>query len=343
MKDLSRFKVVISDSMHVPMDIEIQTLSEAGIRPEIYSCVTEDEVIEACRDADGIVNGFAPFTRRVIENLNKCKIIARAGIGYDNVDVAAATEKKIYVTNLPTYCINEVADHALALLMAVNRKIIYADRCFRNHDWDMSHLAPVKAFEGRTMGLIGFGRIGSMFAKRVAVLGCNILVYDPYLPAEAVEKQGYTYTSDIDQIYRESDFISMHLPLTEKTKYFIGEKELAKMKKDAILLNVSRGKLIDEAALAKALNNGVIGGAGIDVFESELPPQRMPSFNKKMESYSCPLLEVDSDKIVLTAHEAWYSDKSFILLKELPCREVMRVLSGEDPQSAVNFKNINQR
>ena len=343
MPDLSKFKVVISDSMHVPFEIEKATFAEANLVPEIHACVSEEETIAACRDAHGIVNGFAPFTRKVIEQLENCKIIARCGIGYDNVDVQACTDHGIYLTNLPGYCAHEVADHTLAMLLAINRKIVLADQNYRKYDWAMNHLAPVLAFQGRTLGLIGFGHIGSLFAKRVAAMECDILVFDPYISAESVEKLGYRYATDIEQIYKESDFISLLLPYTKDSHNIINKQSLAKMKKSAIIINTARGKLIDEEALAEALKNGSIGGAAIDVFEHELPPQELASFKKRMENYKSPLMELGPDKVVLTPHESWYSDRAFVKLKEIPCREVMRVLAGEKPLGAVNGKALENK
>ncbi len=340
MNELSRFSVVITDTLHLPVDVEVAALKTAGIVPSLNSCVTEDDTREACKDADVVLSGAAPVSRRVIDGMSRCKLIIRCGTGYNTIDVEAASEKNILVCYLPDYCMHEVADHALALLMAMNRKVLYGHERFLEYDWDLDHLAPVKGMTGRTCGLLGFGRIGSLFAKRMAAFETRVLVYDPYLKPETVEKLGYGYACDLDRLLMESDFLSLHLPLTDSTRNIIGRAELEKMKRDAILINVSRGNLIDEEALAWALSNNIIGAAGIDVFSHELPSQSMPTFAKRRESYACPLMGLSSAKALLTPHTAWFSDKSFHLLKEEPCTAAIDIMRGNMPKNPVNLDKI---
>ncbi len=340
MDDLSRFKVVITDCMHYPTDIEISTFAEAGIVPELYAAIGEDEVMEITRDADAVISGNARMTRRVIENLSRCRIMVRLGAGYDSIDVEAASERGIYVCNVPDYCMHEVADHAIALMLACARKLSAAQRNFDSYDWEVRRLSPVKRLQECTVGLIGFGRVGLLFAKRAAAMDMRVLVCDPYVSRQSVEELGYVWAADADAIYRESDFISLHLPLNRETTHFIDSGELAKMKKDAILINVARGKLVNEAALKDALERKVIGGAGIDVFAHELQARRMGAFEKMFETYECPLIGIEAENLILTPHAAWYSDLSFRKLKEIPCREVIRVLAGEKPQNAVNQSRL---
>lgn len=330
-----RLKVVITDCMHLPVTYEEKILEEYGIEAELYNCLTEEQVIEAAKDADGIIVHFAPITRKVIESLDKLKIICRYGVGVDNVDIAAATERKIVFCNVPDYCTNEVAEHALALLLAAARKIVYADYLTRNYDWEITNLEPVDTFEGKILGLVGFGKIGSSFARRAVALGCKILVYDPYVSKKKVEAEGYEYTNNLDDIWTKSDFISLHIPLKEDTKYIVGRDELKKMKKTAIIVNTSRGKLIDETALLEALKEGEIQGAALDVFENEPPPKEHPMFKEK-KIVKNPLYELSPAKITVTPHMGWYSIHSYRKLKETPALIVARFLKGERPKNVLN-------
>jgi len=298
-------------------------------------------VMKITKDADAVISGNARITRKVIENFTRCQILVRLGTGYDSINLDAASERGIYVCNIPDYCSHEVADHAMALLLTCARKLSQAQDNFNQYDWEVRHLSPVKRLQECTVGMIGYGRIGSLFAKRIAAMDIRVLIYDPYIARDVIEELGYDYADDADTIYRESDFISLHLPLNEQTTHFIDAEELRKMKKDAVLINVARGKLVNEDALAEALQSKIIGGAGIDVFAQELQAKRMGAFEKMMETYRCPLMEIQVDNLILTPHAAWYSDISFGKLKEIPCREVMQVLSGGKPHNIVNFKQLN--
>lgn len=342
MHDLSKYKVVITDCMHLPIDVEKEVLGEYGIKPELYSCSNEDQVISAVKDADAVIVHFAPISKRVIDSMEKVQVIAKYGVGVDNIDIAAATAKKIPVCNVQNYCTNEVADHALGMLLAATRKIIQANELTRNNDWEITNLSPVEPFEGRIVGLVGYGAIGSAFAKRVRAMGCRVLVFDPFIQKEKVLAEGNEVTENLDDIWEKSDFISLHIPLTDKTKNTVDEKEFKKMKKSCIIINVSRGKLINERALYEALKKREIRGAALDVFEIEPPPKDHPSYKERMKSFSNPLYNLPPEMITLTPHMAWYSTNSYTELKKIPAQEVIRVLQGGMPKNLLN-KEINQK
>lgn len=343
MVDLSSYRVVITDCMHLPISIEEEEFDKYGIKPELFGCYTEEQTIAACKNADAVMVHFAPLTKRVIDTFAKVKIIANYGVGVDNIDIPAATAKGIMVTNVQNYCTNEVADHALTLLLVANRKILQADRFTRKYDWEITNLKPVEPFEGKQLGLIGYGAIGSAFARRARTLGCRIMVYDPYVNKEKVRAEGNEVTDSLDDLLENSDFISLHLPLTAETRYTIGEKELNKMKKSCIIINTSRGPLIKEADLLKALQNGVIKHAALDVFEVEPPPKSHPAFQGREQNFVNPLCELPAELVTLTPHMAWYSTNSYTEIKRVPAQEVIRALQGIEPKYLLNKNVLSKR
>lgn len=335
--DLSKMKVVITDCMHLPITIEENTFRPYGIIPELHQCVSEEEVIEACNGADAVITNFAPLTEKVIKTFHKVKSICRYGIGLDNIDIAAATAMGIHVSGISDYGSNEVADHAFALMMSLGRKIVLGDRNIRERNWEVRDLSPVITFDDSVVGVVGMGRIGSVFAQRCAAIGCKVLAYDPFVRKDHIESMGFSYTDNLEDIWKKSDIISLHLPLNQQTLYLVDEKQFAMMKKNAIIINVSRGKLIREKALYDALNNEVIAGAGIDVFEHEFAPKGHPGFEKEKDLPDSILLDLPREKIVVTPHAAWYSDQSYERLKKYVCLEALRVLKGEKPKYAKNL------
>ena len=267
------------------------------------------------------------MTARVIENLHRCKIIARYGIGVDNVDLAAATQAQILVTNVPDYCIDEVSDHALALLLALARRIVGANGAVKAGAWDVVAHAGIRRLRGQTLGLIGFGRIAKALASKVQALGMKVLVYDPYLEPVAIAHHG-AEAGSLDRILADADAISIHVPLSEETHNLIGERELARMKPTAFLINTSRGGIVDEGALAIALKESRLGGAALDVLAVEPPP------------HDHPLRQAPN--IILTPHLAFYSRESVIELQTKAAQEVARALRGEPPRSPVNREVLNR-
>jgi D-3-phosphoglycerate dehydrogenase len=317
---LGKFKVVITDSDYGSHEIEEEVLSSIGADLVKFQCKTEDDIIRCCSDADGLLNQYAPITRRVIENLQRARIIVRYGVGVDNIDVNAATERGIFVANV-IYDITDVADHTLSLILSLSRKIIWADRNVKENRWDWKSVQPISRLKDKTVGIIGFGRIGRKVAQRLKGFEVKILSYDPYVPEEIFREYGVEKV-DFETLIKESDIITVHTPLTDETRHMIGEKELRSMKREAILINVSRGGIIDEKALYKALKERWISGAGLDVLEVEPP------------SKDNPLLRLDN--VIITPHMAWYSNKSLDEIRRKAAEEVARALSGQIPMNLVN-------
>ena len=318
---MATFKVVITDHGYVTDEYERSQVEPVGGEIVHLNASTEDEVIAGAAHADGIINRTAPMTRRVIESLQKCRVISRYGVGVDNVDVAAATHKGICVANVPDYCWTEVADHAFALILTCARRTAFHDRRVRGGEWDIASADPVYRLGGKTLGLLGLGHIAQTLVKRVAGFGFRVVAHDPYIPASVAEELGVQLV-DLPTLLQESDFLSVHAPLTEQTRHIIGEPELRQMKDTAILVNTSRGPLVHEAALAKALSEGWINSAGIDVYEQEPPAD------------DCPLKQLNN--VVLTDHASWYSQESVAELQTKAARQVALVLSGHWPEYLVN-------
>ncbi|MFP3089419.1 C-terminal binding protein [Treponema sp. TIM-1] len=313
-------KIVITDDRFGWSDEERFVLKDLEAEVSIAGGHTEDALIEACADADGILLNQASMNARVIGALKKCQVISRYGIGYDNVDILAAEEQGIWVTNVPNYCTEEVAEHALGLLLAGVRWIPFKDRGVRAGGWNLNR--PIRRLSGAVLGIVGFGATGRAFWEKVQGFGFSrILIADPHIttklhPGMAGEAASF------DTVITESDFISLHVPLNEGTRHCINARTLARMKDGAILINVSRGQVIDETALVEALRSGKLGAAGLDVFEKEpLPPDH-------------PLLSLDN--LILTDHSAYYSRESVSILKTRAAMNVREVLEGRIPKFAVN-------
>jgi D-3-phosphoglycerate dehydrogenase len=315
------FIVAITDYVFSSLEPERAVLEPLGVELRPQQCGSEEEIIELAHDADGVLNCYAKMTARVIEKLSRCKIIARYGIGVDNVDLVAASKARILVTNVPDYCVDEVSDHALALVLSLARKIVAADAGVKSGNWSVTAHAEIRRLRGQTLGLLGFGKIAKALASKAQPLGMRVLVYDPYLEAELVSHHGAEAVS-LDRLLAEADAISIHVPLSPETHNLIGQRELARMKSTAFLINTSRGGIVDEPALAEALKAGRIGGAALDVLSVEPPTQ------------DHPLREAPN--IILTPHLAFYSRESVIELQTKAAEEVARALKGEPPRSPIN-------
>jgi D-3-phosphoglycerate dehydrogenase / 2-oxoglutarate reductase len=315
------FIVAITDYVFPSLEPERAVLEPLGVELRPQQCRSEEEIIALAQEADAILNCYAKMSARVMQNLKRCRIIARYGIGVDNVDLAAATEAGILVTNVPDYCIDEVSDHALALLLALARKIVTADAGVKSGTWNVTAHAEIRRLRGQTLGLLGFGKIATVLASKVQPLGMKVLVYDPYLKPELIAQQGAEAAS-LDRLLAEADAISVHVPLSPETRNLIGQRELARMKPTAFLINTSRGGIIDEQALALALKEDRLGGAALDVLSVEPPPPDHPLRQ--------------APNMILTPHLAFYSQESVIELQTKAAQEVARALKGEPPRSPVN-------
>jgi D-3-phosphoglycerate dehydrogenase len=312
------WKVVITDCDHGDIEEEKKLFPRIGAELVSVQVEEEEDLIRVCKDADGILNQYSLLTRRVLEALPRCKVIARYGVGVDSIDLRAATDLGIVVANVPDYCVDEVALQAVTLLMALIRQTVFFDQKIKSGHWDFRQGAPIHRIRAKTMGLVGCGRIGMEVARIVSALGMRVIVFDPY-----IQKAGAAVELvDLDTLFKESDFISIHCPLNESTRHLIGENAFVKMKKRPLIINTSRGPIIDENALVEALKNGLVSGAGLDVMEKEPPDP------------GNPLLKMD--QVILSPHMSFYSEESIKELKRRTAEGVADVLQGKWPQSIVN-------
>ncbi|MFC1896971.1 C-terminal binding protein [Chloroflexota bacterium] len=320
-----QFKVMRVDraGSSAKMVEEVEALASINAELSGVDCTTEDEIIEAAKDADAILTGSARMTRRVMEALPKCRIIVRYGIGFDTIDVDAATDNGIVVVNIPDLFFEEVSSHAIALLLACAKKLVFMNNGMKQGHWAECKRAqaPMVSIYGQTLGLIGCGNLGRTTARKAQCFDLKTLGYDPYLDESVAKEHGITLLS-LPELLKESDFVSVHTLLNEETRHLMGEKEFKQMKPTAYFINTARGPLVDEVALIKALQEKWIAGAGLDVFE------------KEPVDADNPLLKMDN--VVVTPHTAFYSDASAKKVRIRVGQEVVGVLTGHWPKNAVN-------
>lgn len=301
---------------------EASIIEAAGFEFRQGQCVTEDQVIDFAQDADAVIAQYAPLTRRAIAGLPRCRVITRYGIGVDNVDVPAASEYGVWVTNVPGFCKIELTEHTLALILSFARRLSRLDRSVHRGEWEtIGNMRPTRRLDRLTLGLVGFGQVSREIAPRARAFGLRIIATAPHTTAETMAEFGVTKVT-LDELLAESDFVSLHLPLTAETRHLINAERLARMKPSAYLINTARGPIVDETALIAALQEGRLAGAGLDVLEKEPPPA------------TSPLLAMEN--VVITPHAAYYSDDALDLLQRSVAEEVVRVLKGEPPRSPVN-------
>ena len=323
---MAKYKIVVTDDRYKDYEEEKKTLESLNIELVIADCRTPEEVIEACRDADGILCNLAPIPAEVIDKLQKCKIISRYGVGYDNVDISACSAKGIVVANVPDYCAEEVSDQALALLMGCARKIARRDAQVRNGEWNIGNKDPIYRMAGKTFAFLGFGMIARCLYRKIKGLNfAKILVYDPFIDEETIQSFG-AEKADWETAFKSADFISVHMPLNEKTRKSINKEAFALMKKTSIIINTSRGPIIDEEALIAALKTGQINSAGLDVHEKE-PMDK-----------DDPLMEIEN--CILTDHIGWYSEEAMAELKRKAAENIRDVLIGLPPKYPLNIISI---
>jgi D-3-phosphoglycerate dehydrogenase / 2-oxoglutarate reductase len=314
--------VAVTDHVFPDLEQEREALARAGheLRFEA-NATTPKEVARAVAGADAVLNCYAPMPAEVIRGLDRCVVIARYGIGLDTVDLDEATSKGILVTNVPDYCIDEVSDHALALILALARGVVRLDRHVHAGSWTPTDARPLHRLRGRTAGLVGFGRIARALAAKLAALGLRVVASDPFLSDDAIREGGAEPVS-FDDLLASSDVVSIHAPLTPDSRHLLGERELRSLRPGAILVNTSRGPLIDVDALRSVLAAGRLGGVGLDVLEVE-PPEA-----------DDPLLA--RDDVVITPHAAFYSEESRRELQRKAVEQVVEALAGRTPPYAVN-------
>lgn len=324
---MARFKVAVTDTVFPSLDPERESLRPLDAELVVGQCRTEGEVIAVSRDADVVFVTYAPITAQVIETLGKARAIIRSGIGVDNVDIEAATRRGIMVANTTNYCIEEVADHALALLLACARGLFPGDRTVRERRWDLKSVAHLARLSTQTLGLIGLGHIGAAVAERARGFGLRVFTFDPYVTRERAQELAVEPV-DLDTLLAQSDYVSVHAPLNPETLGMLGEAAFRKMKPTAFLINVSRGGIVNQAALCQALEQGLIAGAALDVLEKE-PPQPADPIAK-------------FDNVILSPHSAWYSREAREDLRRMAWDQVISVLRAEPPFSLLNREVLQQ-
>jgi len=306
-----------------PLSDEAEVIKKAGIELMDIDAATEDEIIAKAKDADVVFIVRTVFTRRVFENLPRLRAVIRCGVGYDNVDVDAATDNKVLVVNIPDFCFEEVSNHAIVLLIACAKKLVQLDHDLKTAGWKASRqiLDPMGSIWGQTLGIVGCGNIGRMTARKAKCFGLKVIGHDPYVDQNLAKESGIALKS-LPEVMEESDYVSLHPCLNQETFHLIGEKELALMKPSAYLINTSRGSVVDEPALIRALQDKRIAGAGLDVFEKDpIDPDN-------------PLLKIDH--VIVTPHSASYCDASFKRLRISVGQEAVRVAQGKWPKNVVN-------
>lgn len=315
-------KVLITDYVWPSVEPEKAVLAAGGAEIIVAPSGDEDTLVELARDVDGILTCFAKVTERVVRAADKCVVIGRYGVGVDNIDVDTATELGIAVTYVPDYCIPEVSDHVMAMLLAWNRRIVFFDRATKTKGWGAEGLGMrIMRLEGKKLGIVGFGRIGRAVADRARAFGLQVLVADPFVTAEAAQNAG-AVKMELLELLAESEFVTLHSPLIPQTQGMIGTNEFAQMRSDAFLINAARGGLIDEDALHTALTSGQIAGAGLDVLVDLDPP-----IDNRISQL---------ENVIITPHTAFFSQEAVLELEERAAGEVVSVFQGKMPDNLVN-------
>ncbi|MEK6712521.1 MAG: C-terminal binding protein [Nitrospinota bacterium] len=309
-----KFIVAVAGTRFGPLTIEREVLAPLKCEVVEGPGAGDPSLIELCREADAVISGSIPhFTEAAINGFQRCRIIARGGVGVDNIDVEAAKRRGIAVTNVPDYCIEEVSDHAMAFILSFARKLEEGVAEVRRGGWGVAPLRPIAPLKGAALGIVGIGRIGAALGRKARAFGMRLLAHDPYAP-DAVFQKLRAEKVTLDHLLRQADYISLHAPLTPGTRGVIGREALAKMKPEAVLVNVARGELVDEGALAEALREKRIRGAGLDVLAEE-PPRT-----------GHPLVALPN--CYVTPHSAWYSTAAQDELRRKAALEVVRCLKG---------------
>jgi D-3-phosphoglycerate dehydrogenase len=316
-----RRKVVCTDAHLFPPREELGILEQLNCEVVQAACKSEEETIAACRDAHAVLNAAAKISRRVIAELTSAVIICRYGIGLDTVDIPAATEHGIAVANVPDFCFDEVADTAMSLILSVPRKVHMLNAMVHRGVWKKDLAKPVHKFRGATLGIFAFGNIGRSVARRAVPFGFRILAHDPYLAPEQVRDFPVTLV-DFETLLRQSDLLTVHAPLTDETRHKFDEAAFRRMKRSAFFFNLGRGPIHDQEALTRALKEGWIAGAGLDVLEKE-PPDT-----------NDPILQLDN--AVFTPHYASYTEEAYQELQRKTGENAAAALRGEFPPYLAN-------
>jgi D-3-phosphoglycerate dehydrogenase / 2-oxoglutarate reductase len=311
---MPRTIIAITDSPFPSLDPAKKALARLDPEYRMAKSPSPEDILSVARDADAILVTYAKLPGDLLRHLKHCKAIGRFGLGVDNIDLPAAKELGIAVNYVPDYCLREVSDHAMALLLALARKVAFSNKLVQSGRWEVPPIVPLRRLEGQVLGLIGFGNIPRTLAPKAKAFGLHVLTHDPYVSQEVLAAAGVEGVS-FDELLGRSDFISVHAPLLPATRGLMNASAFAKMKNRAFLINTARGPLVDEAALAAALDSGHLGGAALDVVATEPLAKDSPLLGR--------------DNVILTPHTAFYSVEALEELQTKCASDVARVLSGE--------------
>ena len=318
---MAKRTVFVTDyTMAQEMDLEAEMLSEIDAEIVRAQCQTEEEVLAQVVPCDAIITQWAPLRRTAMERAQRCCAISRNGIGLDNIDLEAARELGIAVLNVPAYCVQDVADHAMALVLALIRKIVPTAKLIERGGWEIDSLMPICRIDTQTLGIVGLGRIGSAVAARAKPFFKELVAWDPFVDRGRFDEAGVRSVCQ-EELWQEADIITLHVPHNETTHHLVNAQSLGRMKNGAYIVNTCRGAVVDTEALVEALRGGKLGGAGLDVHEPEpLPPDH-------------PLHEMDN--VIITPHMAFYSEESILQARRATCENLVRFFQGQEPISRV--------
>jgi len=317
---MARKLVAVTDSVFPNLDPARAVLSKIDADLLVAKEPQRDAILQVAADADAVLTTYAKLTAEMIPRFLRCRIISRFGIGVDNVDIAAATKYGIVVTRVPDYCLEEVSDHAMALLLALVRKIPFSNARTHGGSWEMKAVVPIHRLRGKVLGLVAFGQIPQLIAPKAQAFGMRVVAYDPYISPEILSG-AHVQRVEFEELVRISDYISIHTPLLPNTRHLFSAEVFSRMKPSAYLINTARGPVVDELALAAALDGKQIAGAALDVMENE-PPTGSPLLGR--------------ENVIITPHTSFYSEESLVDLQIKASEEVVRVLSGVPARNPVN-------
>lgn len=306
--------IAVTDSVFPSLDPAKAALSKLNPTYRMAKSANAADILAVAKDADAVLVTYAKLTRDILTQLTRCKAIGRFGLGVDNIDLVAAKEKGIAVNYVPDYCIREVSDHAMALLLALIRKIPLSNKLVQSGRWEMPAVVPIRRIEGTVLGLVGFGHIPRLVAPKAQAFGIKVIAYDPFAKPD-VFKAARVESVDLDTLLKTSDYVSVHAPLMPATRGMMNAAAFAQMKTGAYIVNTARGPLIDEPALIAALDSGQVGGAGLDVVTNEPLAKDSPLIGR--------------DNVIISPHTAFYSIEALEELQTKCAGDVARVLSGE--------------
>ncbi|HVX92010.1 MAG TPA: C-terminal binding protein [Xanthobacteraceae bacterium] len=308
--------IAVTDSVFPNLDPAVTALARLDPEVRMAKSASAEDILAVARDADAILVTYAKLPGDLLRQLTRCKAIGRFGLGVDNIDVPAARERGIVVTYVPDYCLQEVSDHAMALLLALVRKVAFSNALVQNGRWEMPAVVPIRRIEGSVLGLVGFGNIPRAVAPKAKAFGMRVVTHDPYVSPAVLAEAGVEGVS-FERLLEISDYVSVHAPLLPATRGLLNADAFARMKKGALIVNTARGPLIDEQALVAALDSGHLGGAALDVVTTEPLAKDSPLLGR--------------DNVILTPHIAFYSVEALEELQTKCASDVARVLSGEPP------------